>query len=252
MRLLPLLLSAALATTAATQSVEVLVERTVHHGDIVTTKRGLTLPAGEFTIAEMIDAVAGYLCRNYLYDPTIVTQRQSIVLQRSLALDALGSEEVLYGLLASRNLAALPLDEARGIYQIVPLEQNQHGLPMATIPWRRPQDVLRRPHFRELLMTSITLQNLEAGQVADALRSHFSMLRTWQPGAPGVSLLGERAIMLHGYGDQVGQIIEALRALDHMAAPSDPPLSTNAKILERIDALEREVRSLRQQLAAKK
>jgi len=241
-----------LAVLASAQSVEVDAGKITRHGDIVTGKRGLTLPAGEFTIGEMIDAVASYLCRNYLYDPTVINQREPLVLQRALALDALGSEEVLYALLASRNLAALPLDEVRGVFQIVPLDSTHGAHPMATIPWRRAQDLVLRPHFREIVMTAMTLKHLDAPQVANALRNHFSMLRTWQPGAPMVTFLGDRSIVLHGYADQLTQVIQALSELDHMAAPVKAPardaIPDHAALLQRLDALEREVRELRQLL----
>ena len=246
MRLVLTLCLFAAATSA--QSVEVRNEAITRHGDIVTGKRGLTLPAGEFTIAEMIDAVAGYLCRNYIYDATIIHERAPLVLQRALALDALGSEEVLYALLATRNLVALPIDGVRGVYQIVPLDEHHNSHPMATIPWRRPQDLVLRPHFREMVMTSLALQHLDARLVANALREHFSMLRTWQPGAPIVTFLGEHAIMLHGYADQLTQVVQALNELDRMAAPSKVPASELATLQQRLAALEQEVRALKQQL----
>lgn len=242
-----------LTAAASAQSVKVGTARSQRHGDIVTNKRGLTLPAGEFTIREMIDAVASYLCRNYLYDPTVINEQPPLLLQRAISLDALGSEEVLYALLASRNLVALPLDEVRGVFQIVPLAQNHESHPMASIPWRRPRDLVLRPHFRELVMTAITLQNLNAPQVTTALRSHFSMLRTWQPGAPSVSYMGPRTLVLHGYGDQLIEVVQALSDLDRLATPAKPsPKSTmqtdNAALLKRLEALEREVAELKKLL----
>lgn len=237
-----------LVAAASAQTVVVDATKTQRHGDILTNARGLTLPAGEFTIGEMIDAVADYLCRNYVYDPVVVNEQRPLKLHRALSLDALGSEEVLYALLASRNLVALPLDAQRGLFQIVPLAANHESHPMASIPWRRPEDLLLRPHFRELVMTSITLQNLNAQQVANGLRSHFSMLRTWQPGAPSVSFMGPRTLVLHGYGDQLAEVVQSLLQLDRLAAPATPP-PANRALLQRLEALEREVATLKKQLA---
>lgn len=241
------------ARTTAAQSVTVETgPKVVRHGDIVTNQRGLTLPAGEFTIGEMIDAVAAYLCRNYLYDASVIHDREPMRLQRAISLDALGSEEVLYALLASRNLAALPIDEARGIYHIVPLDQ-VHAHPMATIPWRRPQDLMQRPHFREIAMTSLTFKHLDAEHVANMLRSHFSMLRTWQPGAPTVTYMSKRSIVMHGYGDQLAQVIAELMEIDRLAKPvavprtERPTMREHQAMLERLEALEREVRELKAQ-----
>lgn len=246
------LLSCVLAAPLAAQSVEVLVRGTERHGDIVTGKHGMVLPAGEFTVAEMVEACAGYLCRNYLYDPNVVMQRAPFRLQRELALDALGSEEVLYALLSARNLAALPLDEARGIYQVVPLEPSGRSHPMAAIPWRRPQDLLLRPHYRELAMTTIAVEHLDARQVANGLRSHFAMLRQWQPGAPTIAFVSEHALVLHGYGDQLAETIQAIRTLDQLAAPRPAKPSEVELLLRRMEALEREVRQLKRQLADKR
>jgi len=246
------LLACALAAPAAAQSVEVLVHATQRHGDIVTGKRGMVLPKGEFTVDELIEAVSGYLCRNYLYDPNVVMRQPPFRLQRELALDALGSEEVLYALLSTRNLAALPLDELRGLYQIVPLDPNGHSHPMSAIPWRRAQDVLKRPHYRELVMTSVAVAHLDADHVARGLRGHFSTMQQWQPGAPTIAHAGNGVIILHGYGDQLAQTIRAIRELDRMAAPTQPKPTDVQLLMQRLDALEREVRDLRRQLAERK
>lgn len=246
------LLCCTLTTMVGAQSVEVLVRGTERHGDIVTGKHGMVLPAGEFTVAELIEATSGYLCRNYLYDPNVVMERAPFRLQRKLALDAVGSEEVLYALLSTRHLAALPLDELRGVYQIVPLDPRGETHPMSAIPWRRPQDVLRRRNYRELVMTTVQVEHVDAQHVASGLRSHFSLLRQWQPGAPTIAYVGDRALVLHGYSDQIAQTIQAVRALDEMAAPRTAQPDAMQTLLRRLDALEREVRDLKRQLAAKK
>ncbi|MCK5944504.1 MAG: hypothetical protein KAI24_21125, partial [Planctomycetes bacterium] len=118
------------------------------------------------------------------------------------------------------------------------------------IPWRRPQDLLRRPRYRELVMTSLAVQHVDAATVADSLRSHFAMQRQWQPGAPTVTFVGERSLILHGYGDQIAQTIQAVRELDRLAAPPVVATDTAAAMLLRLEALEREVRELRRALAA--
>ncbi len=235
-------------------SQQVAVGPTAHHGAIVVSERGLVLPAGHFAVTELVDAVAAYLCRNYVYDPVVLSDAEGFVLQRSLALDALGSEEVLYALLAARGLAALPLDETRGLYQVVALDPAHDGSrPMAPIPWRRPQDLLLRPGFRELVVTAVTLDHLDADRVANALRTHFALQRTWQPGAPVASAAGPDTLVLHGYGDQVAQTIRALREVDRLsaAAPRAPAVDV-AALLARLDALEREVAELKRALAERR
>lgn len=231
------------AATALAQ--HVVVPGTVRHGDIVTTRSGLTLPAGDFTVAELVDAVAGYLCRNYLYDPDVVAAARGFTLQRAIALDALGSEEVLYALLAARDLVAVPLDEHRGIYFVTSVRGAPDWFaPMAWVPWRTPTQLLLRPQFRELVLCAVPLQHADANAVVVALRAHFALQQAWQPGAPTVSAAGPRTLILQGYGDQLAQTIQVLQQIDRSVAP--PPGSDD--VLRRLAALEREVEELRRQL----
>jgi hypothetical protein len=243
-RTLAFALLVALSTPAATQ--QVLSPTAGAQGPILATKDGLLLPAGELTVAELIDATARYLCRNYLYDLAVVEQVPDFTLQRPLALDALGSEEILAALLASRGLAALPLDELRGVYEVVALTGNPRHPPIATVPWRTADDILRRPRLRELVMTAVELQHADANQLAQALRSQFSLLGTWQPGMPTASAAGSRVLLLHGYRDQVAATILAALQFDRLLTP--PP--TDA-LLKRLERLEIEVKELRRELAAR-
>ncbi|MFK7740434.1 MAG: hypothetical protein AB8H80_08920 [Planctomycetota bacterium] len=247
-----LALAAALSPTALhAQSVQVLASATKHHGDIVTSARGLTLPRGEFTIGEMLDAAAAYLCRNFVYDPGEIADRQPFRLQRSLSLDAIGTEDVLHALLASRSLVALPLDATRGMWMVLPLDSETAARPMAMVPWRRPSDILARPNLRELVMTAVRLQHLDVRQMETALRSHFAMQRTWRPGAPTVSQAGPHTLVLQGYGDQLAQILSNLQALDEQASPpaAAPAPAPSSKLvdglMQRIERLEQQVEELR-------
>lgn len=231
--------------TATALAQNVVVPGTIRHGDIVTTQSGLTLPAGDFTVTELVDAVAGYLCRNYLYDPELLAAARGFTLQRTLALDALGSEEVLYALLAARDLVAVPLDEYRGVYFVTAVRGAPDVFaPMAWVPWRTPAQLLRRPQFRELVMCAVPLQHADANAIVAALRSQFALQQAWQPGAPTVSAAGPRTLVLQGYGDQLAQTILVLQQIDRGAAP--PPGGDD--VLRRLQALEREVEELKRQL----
>ncbi|HZN39885.1 MAG TPA: hypothetical protein VFD82_13830 [Planctomycetota bacterium] len=237
-----------LALSAPALAQQVVAPGTATRGAIIAAKDGLTLPAGEFTVAELIEAVAVYLCRNYLYDQAVVDGARGFTLQRSVALDALGSEEMLYALLSARNLAAVPLDELRGVFQIIALGTNppQPG-PIAAIPWRSPEEILQRPRLRELVMTAVDLKQVDAQQIAQALRNHFSMLGQWQPGVMTACASGRHTLLLHGYRDQLAQTILLMRQLDKLQA-DEPPVS--AEVRQRLDALEREVAALRAELKA--
>ncbi|HEX6812206.1 MAG TPA: hypothetical protein VF384_11325 [Planctomycetota bacterium] len=236
-----------LAAPGLTQ--QVVAPGAASRGAIVAAKNGLTLPAGEFTVTELIEGVAAYLCRNYLYDEATVGGAKGFTLQRSLALDALGSEEMLYALLAARNLAAVPIDELRGVYQIITLSNEpRHQGPVAPTPWRTPEEVLQRPRLRELVMTAVELRHVDAEQIAQALRNHFAMQGTWQPGVLTASASGRHTLLLHGYRDQLAQTILLARHLDRLRA-DEPPAS--AAMQKRLDALEREIAALRAELRAR-
>ncbi|MBX3462723.1 MAG: hypothetical protein KF830_06105 [Planctomycetes bacterium] len=238
-------LGAALLLAAAAAGQQPIAPATAVRGAITADKHGLVLPAGEFTVGELIEAAAAFLGRNYLYDPDVVAPREGFVLQRSVAMDAIGSEEVLGALLSARNLAAVPLDEARGVYQVVALDGDPRLL--ALLPWRTPQEILRRPRLREPAVTALELRSVDARQLAAALRQ-----QALQPGAPtpwfAAFAAEERLLLLRGHRDQLAQVIVFVQQLERAtgAAPAG-----DATLLRRVEQLERELAELRQQVAAR-
>ncbi len=237
-----------LLLTASGMAQQVVAPGTASRGAIVATKDGLTLPTGEFTVAELIEAVAVYLCRNYLYDQDVVAGARGFALQRPIALDALGSEEMLFALLAARSLAAVPLDELRGVWQIVALGGNpQRPGPIVVTPWRSPEEILRRPRLRELVMTAVDLRHADAQQLANALRAHFAMQGNWQPGVMTACAAERHTLLLHGYRDQIAQMIPLVQQIDKLS--SDQPVPDAMQ--QRLDALERELAALRDELKSK-
>lgn len=215
------------------------------HGAILAAKDGLVLPAGEFTVTEFVDAAASYLCRNYVYDPSTLARAATFTLHRSLALDAIGAEEMLHALLAARDLAALPLDEQRGVYQVVSLDARIAGVPLTSIvpPWRTPEEVLARSRMHDLVTTAVELPTLDAPQLANMLRGHFGIGGTWRPGVLTATAGGPRLLLLYGYRDQVAQVIATIRQVDRVVTPP-----VDRTLLHRVDALERELAELREQL----
>lgn len=231
---------------------------------IAATRSGLTLSAGQFTVIEFVEAVAAFLCRNYLYDFEELKEAKGFQLQRGLSLDALGAEEILHALLAARGFAALPLDELRGVHQVVALGSPQRAMPVAAVPWRSAEEILRRPRWRELIMTAIHVEHVDAQLLANALRGQFALHGMWQPGVPTACAAGPHMLLLHGYRDQVAQTILVVQHIDRLSASSAEASSAttssagasavpaaaaaNGALLRRIEALEREVRELRAQV----
>lgn len=217
------------------------------HGAITATKDGLTLPAGDFTVAELIEATAVYLCRNYLYDPGMVAHAAGFTLQRPVAVDALGSEELLHALLATRDLVVVPIDELRGLHQVVSIGPNAPPLPASSFPWRSPEEILHRPRLREIVVTTFELREAFAQQLAQALRSHFAVAGAgaWRPGQLTAFAVEQHTLLLCGYRDQVAHVLMLGRQLERLAVPPTPTPPAPPSLHERIEQLEREVAELK-------
>ena len=244
-RLAPFVLLVIAAGTAAQTP---LVLATAAHGPIVATKDGLTLAAGEFAVTDLVEAVAGFLCRNYLYDYSALEKAEGFRLQRTIALDALGSEELLYALLSARGFVVLPVDELRGMHQIVSLAKDPQAA-AANIPWRTVDEVLRRPRLRELAMVAVPLQFVDAQQVASGLRAQFSLQGMWQPGMPTASASDPRWLVLHGFRDQVVPVIQFALLVDAQHRPRHVPPSEMEALQTRVAKLEAELAAIRAELA---
>lgn len=238
-----LLPPATLLLAALLPAQQVLVPAAAAHGSITATKDGLVLPAGEFTVVELIEATAAFLCRNYLYDQGDVSRRGGFALQRAIALDAPGSEELLCALLATRNLAALPLDELRGVYQVVALDADPRLL--AVLPWRTPEEILRRPRLRDPVVTAFEVRHVDARQLAQAFRQHALQ----QPGSPPPLFTAfaadEHLLLLRGYRDQLAQAIQLVQQLEHAHVPT---VGAHSPLQRRVEELEREVAELKRLL----
>lgn len=237
--------AAVLLVLATAPAQQVIAPASTVRGAIVATKDGLVLPTGEFGVAELIDAVAAFLCRNYLYDPAAVARAPGFALHKALALDAPGAEELLHALLATRDLAAIPLDEARGIHRVVGLV-DEGGVPsVLAAPWRTADEILQRPHLHELIVTAIEVDDVDVEQLAAALRSHAAPGGRWRPGLLAAWTVRPRTLLLHGYRDQIAQVIRMVRRIGGRAVPADDSLR------RRVDALERELAMLRAELTTR-
>lgn len=230
-----------LATAPVAQ--QVVAPATGGHGAILATKDGLVLPAGEFRVHELIDAVATFLCRNYLYDHALVAAAAPFTLHRSIALDAIGSEEMLHALLATRDLASIPIDELRGVHHVVDIGPKANPRSAANAPWRTPEEILGRPRFHDLAMTAIDVHRADATVLAATLRTHFVHTGSWRPGTLTACASGPNLLLLHGYRDQLAQVLLLVRQIDKATDPPPAP-----PVVERVAVLERELAELRARL----
>lgn len=240
------LLPAAMSLIALGAPAQQVAPAPTAHGAIVANKDGLVLPAREFSVAELIEATATFLCRNYLYDPSLTARTGSFTLQKQLALDAFGAEELLAALLAARGLTALPLDEPRGVWHVLPLEDPRV---LTLLPWRAPDEILRRPRLRELAVTAIDLQHTDARALAQLLRQH-GQHGTATPPPFFAFATDARLLLLRGYRDQIAAVLQLVHELEHATAP--PPRIAEDELQQRVADLERELAELKALLAARR
>ena len=235
----------AVSLAAAPNAQQVVAEATATRGPIVASRDGLVLPAGEFSVAQLIEATARYLCRNYLYDEAGVADLTGFVLQRAVALDACGAEEMLYALLATREHIVLPVDEYRGLFAIVPIGANAPPLPLTSIPMRSRNEILQRPRLHELVTTTLELPFGDAPRLAEALEAFFVLAGSRSSLRPRAAAAGPHTLFLFGFRDQLADVVQLVRQLERQVEPTAPP-----SLLQRLDALEREVVALRAELQA--
>lgn len=234
-----------LSLTAAANAQQVIAEATATRGPIVAGRDGLVLPAGEFSVPQLVEATARYLCRNYLYDEASLADLHGFVLQRAVALDACGAEEILYSLLATRAHVVLPVDEHRGLFAIVPIGANAPPLPITSIPMRSRAEILQRPQLHELVTTTLELPLGDAPRLAAALEAFFALADGGGPIRPRAAAAGPHTLFLFGFRDQLADVVQLVRQLERQFEPPPP-----ASLLQRLDALEREVVALRAELLA--
>jgi len=231
----------------------------VQSGVIETGGNGFALPAGQFTVSELIDAAAQYLGRNILWNDVELQTAfagQYLVLQKKIVVDAIGCEELLYGLLFTKALTIVPVDEQRGCYEVVAMSGPRARDLYSRAPVRTREQVLRRPAFRELCCLTITLEHLDAGIACNALRPFLATnsnttLALWM-GTAG----NQRTIMLTGFGDQVAAALRLLQEADR-PQPAELELAATlqrlqgelAKLANAVTFLEARVQELEKKLA---
>jgi len=209
---------------------------------------GFTLPEGEVTIDELIDGAAKYLGRNLLYSSQELAAGGNSVswtFQKQLTVDALGCEEVLYGLLYQKGFAVLPIDVDKQIYEVVFMGGQRGREVVNRAPWRTPEEILKRPGFKEMVVTSLPLQHINATVATNALRPFFSNAAGPQGGSSlALGNVGNNsAILLMGFRDQVAAAIRMLRECD--TPPKEMPVDAATALAE----LQSQVKQLQAQVA---
>ena len=241
-------------------------ESPVSTADITFDANGMTLPAGEITANDLIDAAAKFLGRNILWSPQELGNAQTFALQRPLAVDARGCEEVLCQLLATRNLIVLPIDESKNLFEVVSLQGARQRDVAAAAVWRTPDELLQREQLKQLVICLVPLKHINAQVATNALRPFFGMFGGGN-NSPAALVIGNigtnEAILLQGFADQVADAIRLLRESDKPMAERSPEMFqldqaikiANQQIVElqaQIKRMQDQIAALHEQLAGKK
>ena len=206
---------------------------------------GFTLEAGDHSLESLVDRSAVFLQRNYLYSQEELAAHPSgsIHLQNKLELDRKGCEEVLSQFLYAKGFAIVPLDEKKGIYEVIHMQGPKRTEIAARATWMSPQQVLDKRDLKHVVLCSVRLHSINAQTATTALRPFFS-----QGGAgPGALMPGnvgtDHTILLQGFAGQVAAAIELLQRVDepneHALKDSKAFESRFSKLEKRVDALEK-------------
>jgi hypothetical protein len=192
---------------------------------ITTGKDGFVLPEGAVGVEELIDAAALFLARNILWQGQELGNQPPFVFQKRLALDAIGCEEMLAQLLATRNLAVVPIDERRQVYEVLNL-QGQRGreIVQRAVP-RTPEEVLQRPNLKQIVLVTLPLQHINATIAVNALRPFFASNSPMPGQGLNIGTAGSNeAVLVLGFTDQVAACIRMLQQCDRPLQERNPEL----------------------------
>lgn len=174
------------------------------------------LDAGTHEIPALIDRVAEHLQYNILYNQNELGNAGAVRTTRRTEVDRQGCWELFGSLLYHKGLAILPLDPAKGFYEVVGM-QGPRAREIATSSMYVPSDQIEQYANQKAtpILTSVALQNINATIATNALRPFFA-----QSGGPGMSSLSlgnvgnNSHLLVQGYGPQVAAACRLLRLVD--------------------------------------
>jgi len=212
--------------------------RAPESGHIRADRSGLVLPAGAIDADELVDAVARFLGRSILWTAMEHGKApvEPFVLQKELALDALGSEEVLSQMLWSRGFALVPLHADKGLYEILMQGGTRQRDIFANPIARTPEEILRQPALKLFVSTMFRPEHLDPASIQNL---HILLAQASNNGQPVAVYVG-RTLLLSGMQDQLALALRILKTCDH---PEEQPRRTELEA--RVAAIEKSVQELR-------
>ena len=174
-------------------------------------------------------------------------------LQLPVVTDRDGCEELLTSLLWTRGLTLVPLDEAKGVYEVLSMHGQRARELLQRAVSRTPAEVLTRPRLRQWALVAMNLKHINATIATNALRPFFSMGSQQSPlviGNAGTT----STVLLCGPQDSVAGAILVLQTADVVQSDVNMELQTRTEQLSKqtadLAARMEQLELMRQRIAA--
>lgn len=196
-------------------------------------KAPFVFEAGEQELRPLVNRCAVYLQRNILMDPRELqvvqgnARRQggaqapqeaaeglTIELQSPVVTDRDGCEELLQGLLWTHGLALVPVDEAKGVYEVLAMAGQRAREITLRAPNRTVAEVLARPRLRSCVTVAMPLRHLNATYATNALRPYYQGTGTHTSTLVLGNVGSSSTILMCGPQDTVANAVAVLQAAD--------------------------------------
>ena len=237
------------------------------HAPAATARAPFVFETGDVALEDLIDRCASYLKRNILVPAAEVQAAQGrsnrkrpqqaaaadgaeasgpfVSLQLPVVTDANGCEELLTSILWSYGLALVPIDEAKGVYEVLALNGQRGREISQRAVQRTPEQVLARPTLRQFVSVVYTLQHTNAVIATNALRPFFSTSSSNQPALLLGNVGNATSLLVTGPQDMVANAIRRLQVADVPQPPESSPF-----LDQRLEALAQRLEALEKRLAA--
>lgn len=186
----------------------------------------LLLPPGTYEIDTLVDAGAEFLGWNILSNPADYAHIR-LKLQKQMRMNKGTVEEALCELLFNKGLALVAQNPDQNLYEVVALGGVKGRAAIQRAPFRSNTEILKQPHLKQPVTTTIRLHHIHATVCLNALRPLFAAAKGNAAGkrargaaggasSPGLtfSWAGGQDVMIRGMQHEVAHALEVIRELD--------------------------------------
>ena len=219
--------------------------------DVDQKPEPFALSAGTIELSELVDACAGYLEWNILYDTREFEGAGAVAtkLQRPIVTDRDGCEELLYSLLYRQGYAVKTVDAARNVYEVLMMQGQRAREISAGASYVELAKILERPALKRQVITTISLQHINAQAANNALRPFFAGMGGASMGLSIGTVGDPQSLLLQGFQDQVAQAIRVVQLAD-VPQKAELEMVKGETMRNYVQQLEARIQTLEKKLAA--